>query len=132
MKALETSTKTDLQQRLATIAPGISIETIWEHDEDGAFNRNEEWTNGEDPDDWQCWQSEVRASAIVNGELVYGSAYMGGTWEKYGDNPHQSNPEISGYEPQMTVEALEELAKLAPATKRQVLEAIQAIRKETV
>ncbi len=129
MKTLET-TKTDLQQRLATVAPEIAIETIWEHDEDGSFDREEDWTKGEDPDDWQCWQSEVRASAIVNGELVYGSAHMGGTWERFGTHPSISNPEISGYEPQMTVEALEELAKLAPNTKRQVLEAIQAIRKE--
>jgi hypothetical protein len=35
---------------------------------------------------------------------------LGGTWEKAGDIPEESNPDISGYEPQMTIEALEELA----------------------
>lgn len=74
-------------------------------------------TDDENPEDWQAWQSEVRASAICDGEEVTGSAYLGGTWEKTGNVPEESNPEISGYEPQMTAEALEELQKLLPASE---------------
>lgn len=104
--------KTPLQSRLTTIAPSISIVTLWEHDPDAQFS---ELTapgcafENEDPDDWTAWQSEIRATAIIGGEEITGSAYLGGTWEKYGDNPAVSNPEISGYENQMTQEALTEL-----------------------
>jgi hypothetical protein len=109
--------KTTLQKHLATLAPSIAIQTIWEHDPDSRFS---ELTGpgcafeNEEPDDWQAWQSEIRAAAIVSGEEITGSAYLGGTWEKSGDNPAESNPEISGYENQMTVEALEELRDTAP------------------
>lgn len=124
--------KTELQKKLATLYGGISIETIWSHDEDASFTKHGMTEpggcfHGEDPDDWQAWQSEVRASAIYNGEIVSGSAYLGGTWEKYGDNPAESNPEISGYEPQMTQEALEELAKLCPIYAEPVALLIAAI-----
>jgi hypothetical protein len=63
----------------------------------------------ENPEDWQAWQSEVRAAVIQDGEEVSASSYLGGTWEKAGDLPEESNPDISGYEPGMTREALEEL-----------------------
>jgi hypothetical protein len=110
--------KTQLQKRLATTAPSIRIGTIWEPDPDceRGFRELQKPGNcfeGEDRDDWTCWQSEVEATTIVNGELVSGSAYLGGTWEKYGDNPAESNPEISGYEEEMTTEALGELLKAA-------------------
>lgn len=108
--------KTPLQKQLVKVAPSIHIETIWEHDPDcerefKELSRNPgDCFHGEDRDDWEPWQSEIRATAIINGELVSGSAYLGGTWEQAGDNPWKSNPEISGYESQMTVEALKELA----------------------
>lgn len=102
--------KTELQKALAAIAPSICIRTIWEHDEDCRDIRKDVCDmEDEDPDDWQAWQSNVKAVAIVNGEEIEGNAYLGGTWEKAGDVPEESNPEISGYENQMTVEALEEL-----------------------
>lgn len=104
--------KTALQKALAAIAPSIAIRTKWEHDPDLRDIRKDcDGMDDEDPDDWQAWQSEVRATAIVNGEEITGSAYMGGTWEKSDDHPETSNPEISGYENQMTVEALEDLAR---------------------
>jgi hypothetical protein len=109
--------KTPLQQELAVICPNISIETIWEHDPDheGEFkslSKNPgDCFYGEDWNGWERWQSEIRATAIVAGEQVSGSAYLCGTWERLGDHPSVSNPDISGYEPDMIIKALEELAK---------------------
>jgi hypothetical protein len=109
--------KTELQKALAKIAPSIAIRTIWGHDTDmhPDIRKDCDGMDDENPDDWQCWQSEVRATAIVNGEEIHGSASMGGTWEKSGDNPAVSNLEISGYENQMTVEALDDLRHAIPA-----------------
>lgn len=81
----------------------------------------------EDPDDWQAWQSEVSASAIINGEEVSASAYLGGTWEKATDHPETSNPDISGYEPDMTAEALGELLTLAPTLSDEITAAVAHI-----
>ena len=107
--------KTELQNRLALVAPSISIETIWEEDDDcGPISEECDGFSPEEDDDWQAWQSEVRATAIIAGDELSGSSYLGGTFEKYGDNPAESNPEISGYERQNTGEALEELAKQIP------------------
>jgi hypothetical protein len=95
-------TKKDILEALATIAPSIAVETLWEHDPDARWDvQNPDM----DPDDYQAWQSEVRASCICNGRMMTGNHYLGGTWEKYGDNP-----EISGYFPQMVLEAIENLA----------------------
>lgn len=129
---MQTTAKTKLQKKLAAIHGGISIETIWSHDDDASFTEHGMTKPGgcfhsEDPDEWQAWQSEVRASVIHNGEIVSASAYMGGTWEKYGDNPAESNPEISGYEPQMTQEALEELAQLCPVYAEPIKPLIAAL-----
>lgn len=125
--------KTKLQKQLATIAPAIDIHTIWERDYDNKWEdpMNRDWTQGLEKKDWKCWQSEIRAALVLDGEMVSGSAYMGGTWEKAGDKPAVSNPEISGYEPQMTKEALEDLAKLLPAkhpAKKQITNAVQHVR----
>ena len=107
--------KTQLQKHLQTLAPSVSIETHWEHDPYLYDIRKDcDGFDDENPDDWQAWQSEIRATAICGGEEITGSAYLGGTWERAGDNPAFSNPEISGYELQMTVEALEELRNAAP------------------
>jgi hypothetical protein len=104
--------KTELQKALSKIAPYVSIRTIWEHDCDMTDIRKHcDGMDDEDPDGWQAWQSNVRALAIVGGKEIEGNAYLGGTWEKAGDVPEESNPEISGYEPQMTVEALRELGE---------------------
>jgi hypothetical protein len=107
--------KTALQKRIVTVAPSISIVTHWEHDPDLRDIRKDcDGFDDEDPNDWQAWQSEVCATAIVNGEEITGNDYLGGTWEKAGDNPAESNPEISGYENGMTQEALCSLAAGIP------------------
>jgi hypothetical protein len=102
--------KTALQLALTKVAPSICIRTLWEHDPDmHDITKDCDMPPETDPDDWQAWQSEVRATAIVDGEEVSGSDYLGGTWEKAGDDPAESNPDISGYEPDMTEKALREL-----------------------
>lgn len=104
--------QTALQKQLAKIAPHIAIRTIWEHDHDHFDIRKDcDGFDDENPEDWQAWQSEIRATAICDGEEVTGFAYLGGTWEKAGDDPASSNPDISGYERQMTEEALRELGE---------------------
>lgn len=121
--------KTKLQAALATLAPSISIQTEWSHDHDihPDIRKDCDGFDDENPEDWQAWQSEVSASAIVNGELVSASAYLGGTWEKAGDNPHESNPDISGYESDMTAEALTELLTLVPAYSAEINAALDHI-----
>lgn len=107
--------KTELQKRLATVAPSISIVTLWEHDPELRDIRDDcDGFDDENPEDWQAWQSEIRATATVVGEEIAGNDYLGGTWEKAGDNPAESNPEISGYENSMTQEALCSLAAGIP------------------
>jgi len=126
--------KTTTQKALQAICPLVSIETIWEHDPELYDIRKDcDGFDDENPEDWQAWQSEVRATAIIDGEEITGSAYLGGTWEKAGDNPWHSNPDISGYEPQMTVEALDELLQNSGAgdysdLRRQVMEGIKALQ----
>lgn len=109
---------------LAAIAPSIAIETIWSHDEDAEWDIEDPSL---DPDDFQAWQSEVRASAIVSGKLLSGSAYLGGTWERFGDHPSKSNPDISGYFPQMLDEALADLANQCPTMEPLISDARAAL-----
>lgn len=104
--------KTELQKQLAQVAPYIAISTFWEHDNDcGPISKDCDGYTAEDDEDWQAWNSNICAKAVVNGDEIEGNAYMGGTWEKVGDLPEVSNPDISGYEAQMTVEALVELGQ---------------------
>jgi len=119
-------TKKEIIEACAIVAPSIHIQTIWEHDPDALYPctpRDIDWQG------YTPWQSEVRATCIHIGQPMVGSAYLGGTWERVGDNPEQSNPEISGYFPQKVREALEELArqlKQADAS-RLYLEATKAL-----
>lgn len=124
--------KTELQKTLTSIAPSIYIQTIWGIDEDCRDIRKDcDGFDDEDPNDWTCWQSEIRATCIIDGEEVSGSAYLGGTWEKAGDLPEYSNPEISGYEPQMTEEALDDLRVYCDAkTLRQIDKAVAFIKRK--
>ena len=103
--------KSKLQQDLASICPSVNIETTWTHDTDihPDIRKDCDGMDDEDPDDWQCWQSQVTAIVIVDGKVIAGSDSLGGTWERAENSPWQSNPEISGYEASMTVSALEDL-----------------------
>lgn len=126
--------RTHLQETLFQVAPLIRIRTIWEKDTGG----EREWKElskagncfeGAKRSEWACWQSEVEALAIIDFERVTGSAYLAGTWEKKGDKPDISNPDISGYENQMTVEALEELEKRVSKAESARLGIEQALEK---
>lgn len=101
----------ELIKTLAKLAPGIALEIIWSKDPGSRWDIEDSEL---DPNDFEAWQSEVRASAIVDGKLKSESSHMGGTWEKLGDDPRQSNPDISGYLPQMAQEAYQELKKSLP------------------
>ena len=109
----------ELSRALRLAAPSIIISTEWEHDEDSAGDWRELLQcgafHGEERDDWTCWQTTVIARAIISGELVKGCDYLGAIWEKYGDDPRKSNPEISGYFPQLVEGALKEMAEKIPA-----------------
>lgn len=120
--------KTALQKTLATLAPSICIRTTWEHDPYCRDIRKDcAGMEDENPDDWQAWRSEVSATAIIDGDEVSASAYLGGTWEKATDHPETSNPDISGYESQMTAEALDELLTLAPTLSDEITAAVAHI-----
>ena len=102
--------KTELQTTLQTLAPSISIETIWIID--GDADRMSDACDGDDPtkdDDWTAWRSEVRATAVLVGDTITGNDYLGGTYERVGDDPAISNPTISGYEAGMVITAVTEL-----------------------
>ncbi len=112
----DTLTRAGLVALLAKVAPSISVETIWEHDTDlhPDIRKDCDGFENENPEDWQAWRSEVCASAVVNGTMISGSDYLGGTWEKAVDHPSKSNPDISGYFPDMLTEAVKELGKQVP------------------
>ena len=102
--------KSPLQNTLKTLAPSINIATHWSLDE--YADRMSDACEGEDPandDDWTAWQSEVRATAVLAGDMIQGTDYLHGTYERIGDDPSISNPEISGYESDMVVNAVTEL-----------------------
>jgi hypothetical protein len=105
----ETLAVNAFRAELARLAPSIALSVTWEHDEDARWDFDNPKL---DPDDFQAWQSTV--TAIVIGKLVEGNAYLGGTWEKYGDDPAKSNPDISGYLYQMVGEALDNLHANVP------------------
>lgn len=124
--------KTQLQKVLATLAPSISIRTIWEHDPDsGPISKECDGFDASEDDNWQAWQSEIRATAICNGEEITGSAYLGGTFEKSGDLPEYSNPTISGYENQMTQEALEDMPEATEEIAAQICAALEYLQAES-
>ena len=96
---------------LRKAAPSIAFSIHWEHDEDaGPIHKECDGFTAAEADEWQAWQSEVRAECIIDGETRTGSDYLGGTFEKADDVPEESNPFISGYLPDMIDRALDELA----------------------
>jgi len=122
----------NLIAELNKIAPSIAIETIWSHDLDADFKDLADCNCGPRKN-WRAWQSEVKATAINGGLLITGNAYLGGTWERAGKHPSKSNPEISGYLPQMIEEALIMLGSQCRKTDKVLPEihaAIAAVKAE--
>ena len=102
--------KSPLHTTLQTLAPSINIATHWSLDE--FADRMSDACDGFDPaenDNWTAWLSEVRATAVLAGDMIQGTDYIGGTYERIGDDPSISNPEISGYESGMVYTAVTEL-----------------------
>ena len=135
---------TELQLYLAEIFPFISIETNWTHDTHASWDRSPldvaypgNALADEDPDDWTAWSSEITAKVIHCGKLVEGNAYLGETWERAHTNPAESNPDISGYELQMTKEALinlqtelSKMKRISPGLRKGISLCIEACRKK--
>ena len=111
--------------KLAKIAPSVSFKTTWEPDQDAKWDVEDPSL---DANDFQAWQSDVCASVIAGGKLHEGHAYLGGTWEKFGDDPAKSNPDISGYLLQMLDEAAEELRASLSETDSPVLTELERAR----
>ena len=96
----------ELIAALAVSRPNVAITVERTHYPDGVWD-------GDDPLDFDrfiCYGHEVTAMTIRNGQIVTGSAYMGGSWYEPGDTSDCA-PEISGYLHQMVEEAIEELDK---------------------
>lgn len=55
-----------------------------------------------------CYEYQVRARTIRNGEIVSGEAYLGGSWWDP-DDTSETAEEIGGYLPQLVERALAEL-----------------------
>ena len=112
-----------MKSKLKQVAPNIKITTIWSPDPfSGPISEECDGFDPSEDGDWCAWQSEVRATAIESGEEITGSDHLGGTFERVEDDPEFSNPDISGYYPQMVDRALEELGTLAadPDTLAQI------------
>jgi hypothetical protein len=117
----------DLKTALVAVAPNIAFDVIWEVDPNFTWDGD-----GPDPVEDQGifpHDVEVRAMAILDGELKVGSDYLGGCYGEW----DSADAEIGGYLNQMLEEALDELLKLIPATVpvspllRQYLDAKNAI-----
>jgi len=108
---MKTENVNRLIEALGTIAPQIEIGVLWSADTCADFRIFDKGNalENEKREDWQPWETEVRATAILNGKRVTGSAYLCGTWEKFGDNPKETNPDVSGYLKSMIGDALAEL-----------------------
>jgi hypothetical protein len=119
-------TTAQLLEEIAILAPSVAVEVRWEKDRDADWK---DLPDECDPDDFECWQSEVVASAVISGKLVSGSDALCGTWMRYGEHPAKYNPEISGYFPQMLKQALIDLGMQVkcPSVARQILNAINSI-----
>lgn len=93
---------------LRDMLPTVAISVHREHDRDAVWD-------GEGPDPveigYEPYVVVVRAIAIMNGEIIEGSAYLGSSYYK-ADEPLGM---VHGYLPQLIEEALEELHKIHPA-----------------
>ena len=102
---------------LKQIAPEVVFSSVWSYDEihrricpsSDIFDKGGALEN-EDPNDWQSWQATVSAQTIHKGAVLVEETFLGGIWEKFGDNPHETNSDVSGYLPQMLKEVSESLA----------------------
>jgi hypothetical protein len=120
--------KEQIDQTLRQILPSVAITTIWGLDFDSPIDELEL----DNPDNWQAWSATVQATAIINGSLVVGNAYLGAVFELATENPAASNADISGYYLDMVLDALRELRSLAvgqPALREQIANAIEQLTK---
>ncbi len=93
-------TTEQLYAELRILAPSVVFSARAE--EDVSF----EWDGyGDEPEDMEPHNVEIRAEAVHAGRLVSGSAYLGGHYMRYNEKPG----DVGGYLPQLLQEAAEEL-----------------------
>jgi len=92
------------KEELRVKYPDIAIETIWVQDPYFSWDGD-----GEDPrgSGYFPYDVEVRATRITNGELVEGSAHIGGSYSREGEHC----PDINGNFRQLAREAIENCLK---------------------
>lgn len=97
------TTKPEYLTTLKTIAPGIAITVSRTRDDSYTWDGD-----GEDPVERGIYpfDVDVTAKAIINGEIVEGSASLGGSYFE----PEEPIGDVHGYLPQMLEEAIEDLA----------------------
>lgn len=87
---------------LKRIAPSIVFSVSRTEDEDSKWDGD-----GPDPaeEGFVAYNVEVTAMAIVKGEEIEGVTYLGGSYDK----PGEQDPDIHGYLPQMLDDALDDM-----------------------
>lgn len=103
---------------LSRIAPRIALTVTWEPDYDFVWDGD-----GPDPTDagYQAYDVKVSAKTVVDGSLLVGDEYLGGSYAK----PGQFDPDINGYLPQLLQEAVIALGRQIPGRR-----ALQGLRDE--
>lgn len=93
-----------LIKKLAKVAPSISFSVTWERDPYFRWDGD-----GPDPadEDYEAYDVDVYARAVMGGEALEGVAHLGGSYSK----PGHHDPDVHGYLNQLLDEALDELGK---------------------
>lgn len=98
-------------EALKKTRPDVVITVTREEDPYGVWDGDEPLPDGY----YACYDHTVTATCIMDGQLIEGTAVMGGSWYDVLDMDADNQSclrEISGYLPQMIDEALEELDSL--------------------
>lgn len=107
-------------RKLRDVAPDLAVTVHFE--EDYGF----QWDgDGPDPveEGFTCYDVEVRASIIFQGEIVSRSEYMGGHYAKGGD----LDTDLSGYFPQMAHDAVCEMIELVGFNRSRELQLAEQV-----
>lgn len=96
----------ELIEALRTERPDVAIRVTKELDDTYVWDGD-----GPDPadDGFAAYTVKVEAITIRNGKAYTGTAYLGGSYYKYGEPVDLIHEDVGGYLPQLIDEALKEL-----------------------